>query len=102
MSQTEFTGSRRYCFGTIKNGHLTSWPYVCISLLALFFSRVNVRRLTSMQSLEAFDNQARMQYVLRSPESNPFGDEDAPKGFSDLNVFTKVSATVELGLPSIR
>lgn len=36
-----------------------------------------------------------MQYVLRSPESNPFGDEDAPKAFSDLDVFTKVSDAVE-------
>ncbi|KAL6887824.1 hypothetical protein GGI43DRAFT_388185 [Trichoderma evansii] len=51
-----------------------------------------LKTVTSHRGLthEAFDSQARMQYVLRSPESNPFGDEDAPKGFSDLNVFTKI------------
>ncbi|UKZ66838.1 uncharacterized protein TrAtP1_008006 [Trichoderma atroviride] len=51
-----------------------------------------LKTVTSHRGLthEAFDNQARMQYVLRSPESNPFGDEDAPKSFSDLDVFTKI------------
>ncbi|KAL7892595.1 hypothetical protein HDV63DRAFT_244844 [Trichoderma sp. SZMC 28014] len=51
-----------------------------------------LKTVTSHRGLthEAFDNQARMQYVLRSPESNPFGDEDAPKGFSDLDVFAKI------------
>lgn len=101
MSQTRFARSRRYCFSTLENGYFKSRSYVCISALAFFLPRVNVRRLTSKQSHEAFDNRARMQYVLRSPESNPFGDEDTPKGFSDLNVFTKVSATVEPDVPSI-
>ncbi|PTB39749.1 hypothetical protein M441DRAFT_48880 [Trichoderma asperellum CBS 433.97] len=51
-----------------------------------------LKTVTSHRGLthEAFDNQARMQYVLRSPESNPFGDENAPKAFSDLDVFTKI------------
>lgn len=102
MSQTKFTRSRRYCFSTLENGHITSWSYVCIFLIAFSLSGANVQRLTSKQSHEAFDNQARMQYVLRSPESNPFGDENDPKGFSDLHVFTKVSATVEPALPIIR
>ncbi|RFU76036.1 phd-finger domain-containing [Trichoderma arundinaceum] len=38
----------------------------------------------------SFDEQARKQYMSKSPESNPFGDEDAPSGFAQLDVFTKI------------
>ncbi|KAJ4860136.1 PHD-finger domain-containing protein [Trichoderma breve] len=38
----------------------------------------------------SFDDQARRQYILKSPDSNPFGNEDEPKGFADLDIFTKI------------
>ncbi|KAL7942283.1 hypothetical protein V8C42DRAFT_151804 [Trichoderma barbatum] len=38
----------------------------------------------------SFDDQARRQYILKSSETNPFGDEDDPKGFADLDIFTKI------------
>ncbi|EHK16366.1 uncharacterized protein TRIVIDRAFT_173895, partial [Trichoderma virens Gv29-8] len=38
---------------------------------------------------ESFDDQARRQYILKSPDSNPFGDEDEPRSFADLDIFTK-------------
>ncbi|KAM0249194.1 hypothetical protein ACHAQJ_009138 [Trichoderma viride] len=54
--------------------------------LALLKSVTSQRGLTHL----AFDDQARRQYVLKSSDPNPFGDEDAPKGFADLDVFTKI------------
>ncbi|UKZ52252.1 hypothetical protein TrVGV298_006027 [Trichoderma virens] len=39
---------------------------------------------------ESFDDQARRQYILKSPDSNPFGDEDEPRSFADLDIFTKI------------
>ncbi|KAH6610969.1 phd-finger domain-containing [Trichoderma cornu-damae] len=38
----------------------------------------------------SFDDQARRQYMLKSADLNPFGDEVAPKAFADLDVFTKI------------
>ncbi|PTB64064.1 hypothetical protein BBK36DRAFT_1178106 [Trichoderma citrinoviride] len=38
----------------------------------------------------SFDDQARKQYLLKSPDTNPFGDDDAPKAFAEFDVFSKI------------
>ncbi|RGP63826.1 hypothetical protein FLONG3_9794 [Fusarium longipes] len=42
---------------------------------------------------EIFDDQARKQFVNRSPNYNPFGSADAPLKFNDFDIFTKVSSS---------
>ncbi|KAL7930936.1 hypothetical protein V8C35DRAFT_283151 [Trichoderma chlorosporum] len=56
---------------------------VALSLLKMASSQRGITH-------ESFDNQARRQYILKSPDSNPFGDEDDPKSFADLDVFAKI------------
>ncbi|KAL6858649.1 Sfi1 spindle body domain-containing protein [Trichoderma novae-zelandiae] len=51
-----------------------------------------LRLVSSQRGLNhaSFDDQARKQYLLKSPDTNPFGDDDAPKTFADLDVFSKI------------
>ncbi|KAL6896279.1 Sfi1 spindle body domain-containing protein [Trichoderma longibrachiatum] len=51
-----------------------------------------LRLVSSQRGLThaSFDDQARKQYLLRSPDTNPFGDDDAPKSFAELDVFSKI------------
>ncbi len=50
-----------------------------------------INMLTSISSLDIFDEQLRKQYLAKAPEINPFGDgEDESHSFGDLDVLTKV------------
>ncbi|GJN83353.1 hypothetical protein PLIIFM63780_006902 [Purpureocillium lilacinum] len=64
---------------------------VALSILKLVSSH---RGLTH----DIFNDQMRKQYLAKSPDSNPFGDEDAPRNFADLDVFTKVELVLVIGL----
>ncbi|OAQ81420.1 phd finger domain-containing protein [Purpureocillium lilacinum] len=62
---------------------------VALSILKLVSSH---RGLTH----DIFNDQMRKQYLAKSPDSNPFGDEDAPRNFADLDVFTKIKVLQQL------
>ncbi|KAF4462911.1 nasopharyngeal carcinoma susceptibility LZ16 [Fusarium albosuccineum] len=38
---------------------------------------------------EIFDDQARKQFTTKSPNYNPFGDDESPVKFNDFDIFTK-------------
>ena len=54
-----------------------------------------------MFSPELFDEYTRRQYVAKAPERNPFGTDEVPANFNELDIFTKVSVPLSL-LPSFR
>ncbi|KAL7807694.1 Sfi1 spindle body domain-containing protein [Trichoderma gracile] len=58
---------------------------IALALLRLVSSQRGINHAS-------FDDQARKQYLLKSPDTNtnPFGDDDAPKSFADFDVFTKI------------
>ncbi|KAI9839944.1 MAG: hypothetical protein M1819_000136 [Sarea resinae] len=45
---------------------------------------------------ELFDEYTRRQYQAKLPTFNPFGDDEEPKKFSELDVFTKVKVLYQL------
>ncbi|KAI9775647.1 MAG: hypothetical protein M1839_000972 [Geoglossum umbratile] len=47
-------------------------------------------------TLDLFDEYSRRQYQARLPKHNPFGDEEAPKKFSEFDVFTKIRVLYQL------
>jgi hypothetical protein len=40
---------------------------------------------------EIFDEYTRRQYVVKAPDRNPFGADEAPAKFGDFDIFTKVN-----------
>lgn len=53
-------------------------------------------RLLTLTSLEIFDEYARRQYVAKAPQRNPFGVDEEPKKFNDMDTFTKVRILQQL------
>ncbi|KAK0647735.1 Reticulocyte-binding protein 2-like protein a [Lasiodiplodia hormozganensis] len=47
-------------------------------------------------TLEIFDEYARRQYVAKAPQRNPFGVDEEPKKFNDMDTFTKVRILQQL------
>ncbi|KAK7702931.1 hypothetical protein SLS57_011125 [Botryosphaeria dothidea] len=47
-------------------------------------------------TLEIFDEYARRQYVAKAPQRNPFGVEEEPKKFNDMDTFTKIRILQQL------
>ena len=45
---------------------------------------------------EIFDEYTRRQYMAKSPQRNPFGEEEEPKRFAEFDVFTKLKVLVQL------
>ncbi|KAH0544978.1 hypothetical protein FGG08_000904 [Glutinoglossum americanum] len=45
---------------------------------------------------DLFDEYSRRQYQARLPKHNPFGDEEAPKSFTEFDVFTKIRVLYQL------
>ncbi|KAI6754403.1 hypothetical protein HG530_012917 [Fusarium avenaceum] len=45
---------------------------------------------------EIFDDQARKQFINRSPNCNPFGSGETPLSFNDFDVFTKIRVMQQL------
>jgi len=52
--------------------------------------------LLTLDRPDIFDEYARRQYVAKAPNRNPFGDDDDPIRFNDLNVFTRVRVLQQL------
>jgi len=48
--------------------------------------------------LDIFDEYARRQYQAKAPQRNPFGDEEEPNKFADLDVFTKIRVLHQLSI----
>lgn len=51
--------------------------------------------LTS-SSLDIFDEYARRQYVAKAPQRNPFGIDEEPKKFNDMDTFAKIRILQQL------
>ncbi|KAA8625389.1 hypothetical protein PtrSN002B_003906 [Pyrenophora tritici-repentis] len=49
-------------------------------------------------TLEIFDEYTRRQYVAKAPARNPFGTEEEPAKFYDLDVFTKIRVLQQLSV----
>ncbi|CAA9958368.1 PHD multi-domain protein [Pyrenophora teres f. maculata] len=49
-------------------------------------------------TLEIFDEYTRRQYVAKAPDRNPFGTEEEPAKFHDLDVFTKIRVLQQLSV----
>ncbi|KAF1825812.1 uncharacterized protein K489DRAFT_301057, partial [Dissoconium aciculare CBS 342.82] len=47
-------------------------------------------------TLDLFDEYTRRQYQAKAPERNPFGDEEEPRKFNDLDVFTRIRVLHQL------
>ncbi|KAL2756142.1 hypothetical protein ACRALDRAFT_2027747 [Sodiomyces alcalophilus JCM 7366] len=47
-------------------------------------------------NLANFDEYTRRQYLAKKPDMNPFGDEEIPTKFTDLDVFTKIRVLHQL------
>lgn len=47
---------------------------------------------------EIFEEYTRGQYLSKAPSRNPFGDEDAPKKFYELDVFERVRVLQQLSV----
>ncbi|UNI15282.1 hypothetical protein JDV02_001825 [Purpureocillium takamizusanense] len=62
---------------------------VALSILKLVSSH---RGLTH----DIFNDQMRKQYLTKSPNNNPFGDDDTPQYFADFDVFTKIKVLQQL------
>ncbi|KAK4495556.1 hypothetical protein PRZ48_001221 [Zasmidium cellare] len=45
---------------------------------------------------EIFDEYTRRQYLAKAPQRNPFGDEEEPAKFNDLDVFTRIKVLQQL------
>jgi hypothetical protein len=48
------------------------------------------------RSLDLFDEYTRRQYLSKAPERNPFGEEEEPLKFNDLDVFTRIRVLHQL------
>lgn len=57
--------------------------------MALFSSKIPFRP-------EIFDEYVRRQYVSKAPLRNPFGIDETPKKFVDLDIFTKLRVLYQL------
>lgn len=49
-------------------------------------------------SPEIFDEYARRQYVAKAPQRNPFGVEEEPIKFNDMDTFTKIRVLHQLSV----
>ncbi|CAK4031548.1 hypothetical protein DOTSEDRAFT_49448 [Lecanosticta acicola] len=47
-------------------------------------------------TLEIFDEYTRRQYLAKAPQHNPFGDEEEPTKFNDLDVCTRIKVLQQL------
>jgi hypothetical protein len=47
---------------------------------------------------EIFDEYTRRQFVAKAPARNPFGTEEVPNKFDDLDVFTKIKVLQQLSV----
>lgn len=45
---------------------------------------------------EIFDEYTRRQYLAKAPQRNPFGDEDEPAKFNELDIFTRIKILQQL------
>jgi hypothetical protein len=55
-----------------------------------------LRFILTTKSLDLFDEYTRRQYLAKAPERNPFGDEEEPLKFNDLDVFTRIRVLHQL------
>lgn len=93
MSKTELKHPGRYCPGSPQTRFVASRFNV-----RFYESTDKVSRLIDIPRHEIFDDQARKQFINRSPNCNPFGSGETPLSFNDFDVFTKVCANSSLGL----
>lgn len=49
-------------------------------------------------SLEIFDEYTRRQYVAKAPQRNPFGEEEEPIKFGDLDIYTRIQVMHQLSI----
>ncbi|USW47982.1 Putative Zinc finger, PHD-type, Zinc finger, FYVE/PHD-type, Zinc finger, RING/FYVE/PHD-type [Septoria linicola] len=47
---------------------------------------------------EIFDEYTRRQYLAKAPQRNPFGDEEEPTRFNDLDIYTRVKVLQQLSV----
>jgi hypothetical protein len=60
------------------------------SRMILIFS--NRKFVLMLSRPELFDEYTRRQYVAKAPKRNPFGTDEDPAKFSELDIFTKVGS----------
>lgn len=48
--------------------------------------------------LEIFDEYTRRQYLAKAPQRNPFGDDEEPTKFNDLDIYTRVKVLQQLSV----
>ncbi|PSK45320.1 hypothetical protein B9Z65_2460 [Elsinoe australis] len=76
------------CLNTEKQGKLAD---IGLALLKYVSSH---RGLTP----QIFDEYTRRQYTAKAPERNPFGDEEEPLKFAELDIFTKIKVLQQLSV----
>jgi len=47
---------------------------------------------------EIFDEYTRRQYLAKAPQRNPFGEDEEPARFADLDIFTKLKVLYQLSV----
>ncbi|KAF2018762.1 hypothetical protein BU24DRAFT_418311 [Aaosphaeria arxii CBS 175.79] len=59
-----------------------------------------LKHVSSFKGLtpEIFNDYTRRQYLAKAPHLNPFGDEEEPKKFNDLDVFTRIRVLQQLSV----
>ncbi|KAL1618917.1 hypothetical protein SLS54_007033 [Diplodia seriata] len=50
----------------------------------------------TLAQIEIFDEYARRQYVAKAPQRNPFGVDEEPRKFNDMDTFTKIRVLQQL------
>jgi hypothetical protein len=71
--------------------HSQMLPEIGLSLLKVVSS---FRGLT----LDNFEEYTRRQYLAKDPELNPFGDEEEPTKFTEMDIYTKIRILHQLSL----
>lgn len=78
------------CAGALEECLLTQG--LDVSTCLLHFSRIH----SDQVSPDMLDEYTRRQYVAKAPKRNPFGEEELPRKFADLDIFTKVRVLQQL------
>ena len=90
MSEKSFHPSTRDWSCSTEICVITSRPHVSISSFCVI-------KLT-LYSPEIFDEYTRRQYVAKAPARNPFGTDEEPAKFTELDILTKVGHNAQRGM----
>jgi len=76
-------------------------PQECLFTQGAHVSRRIIRNAvprTNTYRPEIFDEYTRRQYLAKAPQRNPFGEDEEPARFADLDVFTKLKVLYQLSV----